>query len=75
MICDCRIVHGSCQSREKLSSDCCIYSGEARCNCNVVSVGVWIVSGKARFGSLDSLGKNPVREFGESREKPGSGVI
>ena len=40
-----------------------LYLGETRCKCNVISSGVRIVSGKS-----------PAREFGESQEKPGSGV-
>ena len=34
-------------------------------------LGVRRVSGKAWLRSLDSLGKSPAREFGESQEKPG----
>ena len=43
-------------------------------DCYVITSGVQRVSGKARLGSSESLGKSPAREFGESREKPGSGV-
>ena len=55
---------GFIEALEKLSSDCCICSGETRCDCYVISSGVRIVSEKARFRSLDSLRKSPVREFG-----------
>ena len=61
-------------SRETLSSEYYICSGETRCDYHVISSGVRIVSGEARFGSSESLGKSQALEFGESREKPGSEV-